>query len=62
MYIIREITEYTTTEIGSEFGGRDHTTVMHACQKIEERIKSDPSMESIIQGLIRAIKEYSAKS
>ncbi|MDR2785286.1 MAG: chromosomal replication initiator protein DnaA [Treponema sp.] len=62
MYIIREITEYTTTEIGTEFGGRDHTTVMHACQKIEERIKSDSSIDSIIQGLIRAIKEYSAKS
>jgi len=36
MYIAREITEYSTTELGLEFGGRDHTTVMHACQKIEE--------------------------
>jgi chromosomal replication initiator protein len=62
MYIIREITEYTTTEIGQEFGGRDHTTVMHACQKIEEKIQSDPSVDSIIQGLIRAIKDYSAKA
>jgi chromosomal replication initiator protein len=62
MYIIREITEYTTTEIGQAFGGRDHTTVMHACQKIEDRIRSDPSMESTIQSLIRAIKDYSAKS
>jgi chromosomal replication initiator protein len=62
MYIIREITEYTTTEIGQEFGGRDHTTVMHACQKIEDRVKSDPSMDSTIQSLIRTIKDYSAKS
>jgi chromosomal replication initiator protein len=62
MYIIREITEYTTTEIGQAFGGRDHTTVMHACQKIEDRVRSDPSMESTIQSLIRAIKDYSAKS
>jgi chromosomal replication initiator protein len=62
MYIIREITEYTTTEIGQEFGGRDHTTVMYSCQKIEERIQSDPSMDSTIQSLIRAIKDYSAKS
>jgi chromosomal replication initiator protein len=61
MYIIREITEYTTTEIGQAFGGRDHTTVMHACQKIEDRIQSDPSMDSIIQSLIRTIKDYSAK-
>jgi chromosomal replication initiator protein len=62
MYIAREITEYSTTEIGQEFGGRDHTTVMHSCQKIEERIRSDPTMESTIESLKRLIKEYSTKS
>jgi chromosomal replication initiator protein len=62
MFIIREITEYTTTEIGQAFGGRDHTTVMHACQKIEERVKAEPSMDSTIQSLIRTVKDYSAKS
>jgi chromosomal replication initiator protein len=62
MYIAREITEYSTTELGQSFGGRDHTTVMHSCQKIEERIRSDPTLDSTIQTLIRMIKEYSAKS
>lgn len=62
MYIAREITEYSTTEVGMEFGGRDHTTVMHACQKIEERIRSDPTLDSTIKTLIRSIKEYSAKA
>jgi chromosomal replication initiator protein len=62
MYITREITEYSTTEIGQSFGGRDHTTVMHACQKIEERVKTDPTAGSLIQTLIRMIKDYSAKS
>jgi len=62
MYIIREITEYTTTEIGQAFGGRDHTTVMHACEKIAERIKAEPSMDSTIQSLIRTVKDYSVKS
>ena len=57
MYITREITEYSTTEVGVEFGGRDHTTVMHACQRIESKLKSDPSLEPIIQRLIRMIKE-----
>jgi chromosomal replication initiator protein len=62
MYIVREITEYTTTEIGQAFGDRDHSTVMHACQKIEERIRSDPAMDTTIENLKRKIKEYSAKS
>jgi chromosomal replication initiator protein len=62
MYIAREITEYSTTELGQSFGGRDHTTVMHSCQKIEERIRSDPTLDSTIQTLIRLIKEYNAKS
>jgi chromosomal replication initiator protein len=61
MYIARDITEYSTTELGFEFGGRDHTTVMHACQKIEERLKLDPNLESTIQSLVRAIKDYSSK-
>ncbi len=62
MYIAREITEYSTTEVGMEFGGRDHTTVMHACQKIEEKIRSDPTLDSTINTVIRSIKEYSAKT
>ena len=62
MFIAREITEYSTTEVGMEFGGRDHTTVMHAYQKIEEKIRSDPTLDSTINTLIRSIKEYSAKT
>lgn len=57
MYILRQITEFSTTEIGLEFGGRDHTTVMHACQKIEDLKVTDPGLESTIHNLIRAIKE-----
>ncbi|MDC7235353.1 MAG: chromosomal replication initiator protein DnaA [Spirochaetales bacterium] len=57
MYIIREITDFSTTEIGLEFGGRDHTTVMHSCQRIEDRIKTDSTIEPTVQELIRSIKE-----
>jgi chromosomal replication initiator protein len=57
MYISRDITEYSTTEVGLEFGGRDHTTVMHACTKIEDRIKTDSTLEPTIQHLIRTLKE-----
>jgi chromosomal replication initiator protein len=61
MYIIREITEYSTTEIGTEFGGRDHTTVMHSCQKIEDLVKFDSNFSAIVQKLIRESKENASK-
>ena len=57
MYIIREVTDYSTTEIGLEFGGRDHTTVMHSCQRIEDRMKGDPTLEPTVGELTRAVKE-----
>jgi chromosomal replication initiator protein len=60
MYLSRELTEYSTTEVGAEFGGRDHTTVMHACQKIEDRMKLDPNLEPTVQALIKKIKENNA--
>jgi chromosomal replication initiator protein len=61
MFITREVTEYSTTEIGLEFGGRDHTTVMHACQRIEARMRTDPTLEPTLQYLIRSIKDQSAQ-
>lgn len=62
MYIAREITEFSTTELGMEFGGRDHTTVMHGCQRVENRMKTDPMLDPTIQHLVRSIKEYGTKS
>ncbi len=56
MYITREMTELSTTEIGANYGGRDHTTVMHACQRIEDRMKTDPTLEPTIRQLIRSIR------
>jgi chromosomal replication initiator protein len=58
MYIARDLTEYSTTEVGLEFGGRDHTTVMHACQRIEDRMKTDATLSPTIQHLTRTIKDY----
>lgn len=62
MYIARNMTDYSTTEIGYDFGGRDHTTVMHACQKIESLIQSDTSMDNTIQKLMRSIQDYKRDS
>ncbi len=58
IYIVQELCELSTTEIGREFGGRDHTTIMHALNKIKEMLMIDPTFESTIQLLIRAVKDY----
>jgi chromosomal replication initiator protein len=62
MYIARDMTEYSTTEIGQSFGGRDHTTVMYSCQKIEDQIRTDPNLYSTLQTLRKMIRESGAKS
>ncbi len=58
MYIARSITDFSTTEIGYEFGGRDHTTVMHSVQRVEGMIQSDIAVSNSIQNLIRQIQSF----
>ena len=53
MYLARDITEYSTTEIGTEFGGRDHTTVMHSFNRIESLMKSDEAFTNTVLKLKR---------
>jgi chromosomal replication initiator protein len=42
MYLLREELKYSFPAIGEKFGGRDHTTVMHACNKISKEIQDNP--------------------
>jgi len=55
MYLAREMTEFSTTEIGVELGGRDHSTVMHGHQKIETQTALEPSLEVTIAELKKRI-------
>ena len=48
MYIARRMTDYSLQEIGGFFGGRDHTTVMYADDKISTLIKQDPKIRATI--------------
>lgn len=52
MALIRELTQDSFPEIGQVFGGRDHTTVMHACEKIAQLRLSDPVIEKDYQTLM----------
>ena len=56
MALARELTNHSLPEIGDAFGGRDHTTVMHACSKIEELRKMDPNTEEDHRNLLRILK------
>jgi chromosomal replication initiator protein len=62
MYLARDIGGYSTSEIGQDFGGRDHTTVMYSCKMIEEQKLVDPNLDATIESLKRLIKEHNAKS
>jgi chromosomal replication initiator protein len=57
MYLSRELTDTSLPKIGKEFGGRDHTTVMHATSKITRLIREDRSVYNLVQELTARIKQ-----
>ena len=61
IYIGREMTDYSTTELGQEFGGRDHTTAMYSIEKIKCKLLTDPTLETTVESIKRSIKEFGAK-
>lgn len=56
MYITRQITELSLPKIGEEFGGRDHSTVIHAYDKIEKDMQEDPVFKIKVNDIIKKIK------
>lgn len=48
MYLCRMLTDQSFPRIGLEFGGRDHSTVIHACDKIEEELKTDQELKDAV--------------
>ncbi len=56
MHLCRELTDLSFPEIGKHFGGKDHSTVIHACRHIQQMIESDPQAKEIITDLIKKIK------
>lgn len=56
MYLSRELTDHSLPKIGEAFGGRDHTTVIHAHEKISSSLKSDQELSKVIRNLTEKIK------
>ena len=55
MALARELTNHSLPEIGNAFGGRDHTTVLHACRKIDELKESDSKTNEDYSNLLRTL-------
>jgi len=55
MALAKELTNHSLPEIGDRFGGRDHTTVLHACRKIKELMESDNRIKEDYQNLLRTL-------
>ncbi|MDI9476348.1 MAG: chromosomal replication initiator protein DnaA [Natronincolaceae bacterium] len=56
MYLCRELTDLSLPKIGEEFGGRDHTTVIHAYDKITNDIENDTGFKEKIETIIKELK------
>ena len=55
MYLARSLTRHSLEEIGGHLGGRDHTTVMHACNKITQAKDAEPRMSALLEDLTKQI-------
>ena len=56
MYLSRELTDFSLPKIGEEFGGRDHTTVIHAHEKISKLVDSDQAFQKKLQDIVEQLK------
>ncbi|MDO8184446.1 chromosomal replication initiator protein DnaA [Conexibacter sp. JD483] len=60
MYLARELTDETLPAIGRAFGGRNHTTVLHACRRATERMASDAEAYELVRGLTARLQQPDA--
>lgn len=56
MYLSRELTDFSLPKIGEEFGGRDHTTVIHAHEKISKLVQTDPQLQKQLKEINEMLK------
>ena len=57
MYLCKELTNKPLKAIGASFGGRDHSTVINACKRIETDMKNDPQVSDLVEDLTKRIKK-----
>lgn len=57
VYVVREITAMPLSAIGTEFGGRDHSTIVYSISNVEESLKKDTHLKEIVEDLIKNIRD-----
>ncbi|WP_288327860.1 chromosomal replication initiator protein DnaA [uncultured Clostridium sp.] len=57
MYLSRKLTDMSLPKIGEEFGGRDHTTVIHAYEKISENLKTDDTLQHTVNNITKKLTQ-----
>ena len=57
MYLSRELTDASLPKIGDEFGGRDHTTVIHGCDKVASELENNPELRSLLSKLKAILRD-----
>ena len=56
MYLCRELTVLSLAEIGVQFGGKHHTTVLHACEKVEEDMRSSKEFKLTVEDFLKRMR------
>ena len=56
MYLARNLTDASLPKIGQDFGGKDHTTVIHAYDKITKAVKKDSAIKKDVNALLKELK------
>lgn len=57
IFVSREITQLSMSSIGSEFGGRDHSTIVYALGQVEKTMKKDQKMKAMVEDIIKNIRD-----
>jgi chromosomal replication initiator protein len=60
MYLSKDLTKSSLKSIGLQFGGRDHSTVIHACNAVEESVNNDPNMRDLVKAIKTQIEMVSS--
>lgn len=59
IYVVREITQMPLASIGTEFGGRDHSTIVYSVNSVSEAIQKDPNLNNLVTDIIKNIRDKS---